>query len=193
MPKKKKNNTGLIVGGVLLLLLLTGKKKGGGGPGTLQSAYYDLNDFQHSDTAKAKGITEQFGDVPIQYIQAGSHLAKNVMDPITKSLGWKIPFDSWWRHAKTNKEVGGSGTSFHLTGEAIDVNGTVTQNKKILKAIVNLNIPYTELILYGSKTSPSRLHIALRRNRENERETLFKKGSGSYETLSSGFLKANFG
>ena len=170
-----------------------GKSGGGSFRDNLGSAYYSLDDFQASDTAIAEGYTEQFAKPKNSILDKGKFFVTNFLDPLTHHLGDRVPIESWYRVPRLNSKLGGSGTSFHLTGEAIDtVKRPAEFQRKLIKLIISARLPFTELILYGSKTAPDHLHIALVKGRGSEREVLYKTPQGDYEELNIEWLKKNF-
>ena len=217
MAKKKEKN-GLIpilIGGGLILLMSKGNSSSsgdGGSPGTgtgtgtgsgtasgaggIISKYYTADDVRRSSTATDEGITQQF-TTPFTTLQKRdiNDFIRIVLDPLTAKLGHKLDIGSWWRSAALNAKVGGEPDSLHLKGVAIDFkfykNGIVN-NGDVIRAMYEIQSPFTELILYGSKTAPKSLHLAFDYQRPVEKEILFKKPEGGYETLSKEFIYNNF-
>ena len=72
----------------------------------------------HSNTAKRKGIDNTPN--PNQ-IEAMKLLAEKVFEPLRKWVGGPIKVNSFFRSADLNEAIGGSKTSQHCKGQAIDV------------------------------------------------------------------------
>ena len=72
-----------------------------------------------------------------------------------------IKINSFFRCDALNKAVGGSATSHHVLGSAIDMTlGSRAKNKKLFDWCKN-NLQYTQLIHeYGDSTGPDWVHIS---------------------------------
>lgn len=205
--KKNKDNSGaLIVLGLTAFLLLakpkgdlsspTGSGSGSGsGSGGIKSKYYTISDVQRSDIGKEQNIQEQFGALTALQIRDINDFIRIVLDPLTAHLGSKFNISSWWRSPKVNQLAGGVSDSLHLRGTAIDFyfqeNGII-DNKKVIKAIYDMQLPFTEIVFYGSKTAPKSLHLAFDYKNPVEKQMLFKKPDGDYELLTKEFIYNNF-
>ena len=199
--KKKKDNTGLYVGaGILAFLLLKGKGAGATGTGTgtgeKVSKYYTVSDVQHSDTAQREGISEQFAPLDTGTKKNASFYAQNILDPVSDYMGAKVPIDSWWRSEVLNGTqggcmncpqpmqgmVGGVSNSLHLLALATDV----VQNKEYLKryicALMATGVPYHKIIITGTATNPTAVHVSLKKS-GNAEQILLKDKYGNYSTL----------
>jgi hypothetical protein len=192
MAKKDKNKN------VLLLLLLLGgvavissRSKGSGVKGSLNSKFYSWDELIASNKAIELGIDEQFKGVSPEILDNAQYFVKHLLDPLTSHTGAKLPIDSWYRVKKLNDAVGGATNSFHLTAQAIDTDSGPNY-APFITTLLKARLPFTELILYGSKTKPSRIHLALVKGRGSEKEMLFKNSAGKYETLSEAYMKSTF-
>jgi zinc D-Ala-D-Ala carboxypeptidase len=90
-------------------------------------------------------------------------------------VGAPIYVSSFFRSAQVNKAVGGSMTSQHCKGEAIDIdcdvygNGT---NKEVFEYIKN-HLPFDQLIWeFGTDENPAWVHVSLRRDNKNRKQVL---------------------
>ncbi len=141
------------------------------------SKNFTLEELCHSNTANSKGIK----NIPSEKEMANLlYLAEKVLQPLRDGLGKSINVNVGFRNKVLNKAVGGSSTSFHLTGCAADLdNGE--GNSEIFHFIKD-NLPYTELIWEkGSDKNPSWVHVAIAKGREKEKETLKTKDGKSYK------------
>lgn len=185
MAKKKDNtNRNMVLGGLAILWMLGTSGKSSGG---IQSKYYTLQDIQGSTVATNQNITEQFQALDPNVISHVNEFIKLVLDPLSEKLGTKLDIESWWRSVRLNEAVGGVDGSFHLTGGAIDADAINAQgqidNRRLVVAMYKYGIPFTEMILYGSKTNPTQIHLAYDPRFPNQKELLYKTPSGTYETL----------
>lgn len=82
------------------------------------SQYFDLSEFEYSDTAKQHGITNT---VPRELIPDIVRLHDNVLLPLRKALGAPVTITSGYRGEKLNKLIGGAVNSQHCKGQAADI------------------------------------------------------------------------
>ena len=82
------------------------------------SAHLDLSEVTRSDSAKRNGIS----NIPTpEHLENFKKLAENVFEPIRKHFGVPIHISSGYRSKALNAAIGGSATSQHCKGEAIDI------------------------------------------------------------------------
>jgi hypothetical protein len=82
------------------------------------SAHLDLSEVIRSESAKRNGIS----NMPIAlHIENFKLLAEKVFEPIRTHFGVPIHISSGYRSVELNKCIGGSLTSQHCQGEAIDI------------------------------------------------------------------------
>jgi zinc D-Ala-D-Ala carboxypeptidase len=114
-------------------------------------------------------------------LSAMKYVALRVFDPVREFVGGPLFASSFFRNPVVNKAVGGSPTSQHVKGEAIDIdcdvfgNGT---NAKVFEHIKN-NLPFDQLIWeFGTAENPNWVHVSLRRDNKNRKQVLraVKKG-----------------
>jgi uncharacterized protein YcbK (DUF882 family) len=110
-----------------------------------------------SPTAIRNGISNQPNEQQLHNMQ---QLAENIFEPLRKMYGKPIKINSFFRSAKLNKLVGGSPTSQHTKGQAIDITtGTKSENKKLFELAKTLE--FDQLIWeYGDYTGPHWVHIS---------------------------------
>lgn len=107
------------------------------------SKYFDLSEFEYSDTAKAKGIDNT---IPKELIPNIVRLHDNVLYPLRKLVGHPVRITSGYRCADLNKAVGGAANSQHSTGEAADIEVTGQSNMAVFSWI-RKNCEFDQLIL----------------------------------------------
>ncbi len=93
-----------------------------------------------------------------------SLVAKHIFEPLRKGLGgFKIFISSFFRNRATNIKAGGSRTSKHITGQAIDVDADVygiVTNEEIFNYIKD-NLEFDKLIWeYGDDDEPDWVHVS---------------------------------
>lgn len=112
-------------------------------------------------------IRKQIDNTPSQeHFEAMFLLATKVYDPLCKKLGAKLPFTSFYRSPKLNKAIGGSSSSQHSKGQAIDIDvdgmSNIT-NSVVFNAILNL-FEFDQLIWeFGDSKSPAWVHVSYKK------------------------------
>ena len=132
--------------------------------------YYELNEFVRSETAKKNGIdnTPSFEVV--------SHLDKFVdvvLDPLRAAWGSAIWVNSGFRCELLNKLVGGSPTSVHKIGWAVDltpVNGKFDDFVKfVVEWFKKTGTKFDQILIESDKKGNRWLHIGLYNNAGQQR------------------------
>lgn len=82
------------------------------------SQHLDLSELTRSESAKRKGIPNN--PTP-EHLENFKKLAEHVFEPIRNHFGVPINISSGYRSKELNKAVGGSATSDHCFGRAIDI------------------------------------------------------------------------
>ena len=108
--------------------------------------YFSLKELIKSTIAIARGIL----NVPNKNEEANLiALVDNVLDPLREAYGKPIIVTSGYRSEQLNRMIGGAKTSQHVKGQAVDIRSvedTYEENKKLFDLIVNLNLPFDQLI-----------------------------------------------
>jgi len=151
------------------------------------SKHISYSDAIYSDTAKRKGI----GNYPTQAeIDRMKILAEKVYEPIVEHFGVHIYVSSFYRNVVLNKLIGGSKSSQHCSGEAIDIDadyfGRIT-NKQIFDYVKD-NLEFDQLIWeMGTNTNPAWIHVSFTERKPNRKQILKTKsvnGKTKTETYS---------
>jgi hypothetical protein len=97
-------------------------------------------------------------------------LATKVFEPIREHFGVPIRISSGYRSAELNKCIGGSATSQHSTGEAIDIDqdGTTITNKQVFDYIKD-NLAFDQLI---NEFNYAWVHVSYKANGKQRGEIL---------------------
>jgi hypothetical protein len=118
-----------------------------------------LAEVTRSETAKRRGISNM--PTP-EHIENFKKLAENIFQPIRDHFGAPIHLSSGYRSAALNKAVGGSSSSQHCKGEAIDIDmdGTAITNKQIFD-FIKANLNFDQLIWeFGTDANPDWVHVS---------------------------------
>ena len=143
------------------------------------SENFTLAELTNSHTAKKLGINNVPNENELSNLK---YLCEKVLQPLRTYFGEPINITVGFRCDALNKAVKGSKTSFHKTGCAVDIDndGSDLSNAEIFKYIKE-SLPYTELIWEkGSDSNPGWVHVAIKKGRENEKETLRTKNGIDY-------------
>ena len=90
-------------------------------------------------------------------------------------FGKPIRLSSGYRSPQLNKEVGGSKSSQHVTGQAFDIQGTNGITNAEIFEYIKDNLVFDQLIWeYGNEKEPARVHVSLRKS--NNRKQVFAIG-----------------
>lgn len=102
------------------------------------------------------------------------YVASNTFDKIREHFGKPLIVSSFYRSLKLNTAVGGSKTSQHLTGEAIDIEGTGNVTNKMIFDWAKANLEFDQLIWeFGTKDEPGWVHISLKAKGKNRKQVLY--------------------
>ena len=127
------------------------------------SANFSLAEFTNSDTAKRRGINN---NPTLEHCEAAMELAENIFQPIREHFGVPIFVSSGYRSAALNKAIGGSATSQHSKGEAIDIdmdNRKGPENEDVFHYI-RKNLPFDQLIWeFGTDERPDWVHVSYKK------------------------------
>ena len=120
--------------------------------------YFTIQELCKSSTAEKYHIS----NTPSPEIQRNLiSLVERILDPLREALGKPVFVSSGYRSEQLNEKVGGSKTSQHMMGEAADLYLKTGSNLEIAKKILELHLPYDQLILEkGDITSPSWIHVS---------------------------------
>ena len=137
------------------------------------SEHITLEEATKSQTAIRKKISNIPNAVAIENMK---HVAE-LFEQIREHFGVPIGISSFYRSMALNNEVGGSATSQHVKGEAIDIDadiyGKIT-NKEIFEFAKTLD--FDQLIWeYGNASNPAWVHISRKRSGKNRKQILYIK------------------
>ena len=125
-------------------------------PDTNISEHITYAEATASNKAKQLGISNTPNE---RELKAMKLLAEAVFEPLRKWYGKPIQVTSFFRSAKINKAIGGSATSQHSLGQAIDID-TVSDNRKLFDYIKD-NLPFDQLIWEnGDDNTPAWIHVS---------------------------------
>lgn len=136
-----------------------------------------------SDTAIRHGIDNTPDRATIARMKL---VAEKVFEPVRKHFGIAIAITSFFRCSALNLIIGGSKTSQHVTGEAMDIDGDnfgLVSNTEIFNYIKD-NLDFDQLIaeFANPDESPQWVHVSWKAegNRKQVLRSIRKNGVTSY-------------
>ena len=106
------------------------------------SENFTLQEFTKSQTAERRGID----NTPVEgHIENAKALFENVVQPVRDNFGVTV-INSGYRCGDLNYAIGGSNTSQHCKGQAVDIECPGTPNYDVAKWIEE-NLEFDQLIL----------------------------------------------
>ena len=133
-----------------------------------------LTEATKSDTATRLGIDNTPNPEVIETMKL---TAEKVFQPLREKLG-PIRVSSFYRSPDLNRAIGGSKSSQHCKGEAIDCSGIKVTNAELFKEAMQLP-EFDQLIWeFGSDLQPQWIHISYSKIRNRKQILRAKKLNG---------------
>ena len=131
------------------------------------SKNFALSEITHSNTAKRLGIDNEPTETHLQNMQ---HLVDNLIQPLRDSVG-PIRVSSGYRNPALNRAIGGSSSSQHCKGEALDLQfwqmGKM-MNELIYEWILDSGLEFDQMI---NEFDFAWIHISLKA-KDNRKQVL---------------------
>ena len=131
------------------------------------SKNFALSEITHSNTAKRLGIDNEPTETHLQNMQ---HLVDDILQPLRDGVG-PIRISSGYRNPSLNRAIGGSVSSQHCKGEALDIQfwemGKMN-NKVIYDFILDSNMEFDQMI---NEFDFAWIHISLK-DKGNRKQVL---------------------
>ena len=136
------------------------------------SNHLTLQEATKSATAIRKGIY----NLPVdEHLAALVNTANKIFEPIRNHFNVPIGISSGYRSNALNDAVGGSKTSQHSKGEALDIDADIyggITNKQIFDFIKD-NLEFDQLIWeFGTDNEPNWVHVSLKHYGEQRKQIL---------------------
>jgi len=136
------------------------------------SKHISLKEATHSATAKRNGIDNSPTEAHLCNMQDVAH---KLFEPVREHFNVPIAITSFYRSNALNEAIGGSKTSQHSTGEAIDIDadvyGRVTNGQ--LFDYIRSNISFDQLIYeFGDDSNPDWVHFSYNTTGKNRNQVL---------------------
>lgn len=147
------------------------------------SKNFNLTEMTRSEAAARGGFDNTPPPEAVENLRA---LCVNVLQPLRDAMGRAMRVNSGYRGPDANRAVGGSATSQHCKGEAADIEFDGFDNKLLAQKIIELRLPFDQLILEGYKAGDPNsgwVHVSHRRDGPQRGQVLtatFQKGKAIY-------------
>ena len=138
------------------------------------SKHVTLAEFERSETAINRGINNSMNEWEIERAKL---VCENCFEPIREHLAQPIKINSGFRSGALNRAIGGSTTSQHSLGEAIDLD---LHDRDLFEWVID-NVEFDQLIFEGGTTDKADwFHISYRKARLRKQVLrMVKKGGKS--------------
>ena len=123
---------------------------------------FTWEEAQHTNTGLNNVITDT------EIMENVKQTAESIMQPLRNHMGKSITVSSWYRSLQVNIKIGGSTTSSHMKGEAVDF-----QCSDLLEAFnfIRTNLLFDQLI-WEVKNNIHWIHVSYRRLGKNRNQVL---------------------
>lgn len=143
------------------------------------SEHLDLSEVTRSESAKRKGISNMPTEAHIANFKL---LAEKIFEPIRNYFRCPIIISSGYRSKELNASIGGSATSQHCSGEAIDIDMDGTPNgvtNRMVFDYIKDNLSFDQLIYeFGDSNNPDWVHVSYESTGEQRKQVLRASRSG---------------
>lgn len=150
------------------------------------SKHISYKEATHSDTATRRGIKNVPNEVELKAMKA---LASKIFEPLRTHFNEPIKVNSFYRSSALNKQIGGSETSQHCKGEAIDIDAMNGVTNKQLYDYIKNNLEFDQLIWeFGTDKTPDWVHVSYTTTKINRMQLLKaerKNGKSIYTVINN--------
>ncbi len=145
---------------------------------TKLTEHFTVEELTASPTAKAKGIVNT--PTP-EHLANMKYVCEKILEPVRAHFGKPIKINSSYRCPALNVAVGGSKTSQHVNGQAVDYEIEGVSNK-VLADWVSENLEFDQVILefftQGDNNS-GWVHTSIKKEGGNRKQKLIAKKDGA--------------
>ena len=125
----------------------------------------------HSSTAKRKNIDNTPNPTQVETMGL---TARKVFEPLRKWVGGAIKVTSFFRSAALNEAIGGSASSQHCKGQAIDLDDVYGHKSNAeMYQWIKENLNFDQLIWeFGTDMNPNWIHVSYVNDEDNRNKCL---------------------
>ena len=131
------------------------------------SKNFTLTEYTKSQTALRQGIDNTPGD---EHLEAAKTLFEKVVQPVRDNFGPTV-INSGYRGPDLNKAVGGSATSQHCKGQAVDIEVPGVANYDVAEWIKD-NLDFDQVILEFYTGIPDPVVLCVYNNTGEQRKSV---------------------
>ena len=113
----------------------------------------------YSITAKRLGLNNE---PTKEHLEAMGLIASKVFEPLREYVGGPIKINSFYRGPELNKAIGGSYTSQHCKGQAMDIDDSYGyKSNATMFNFIRENLDFDQMIWeFGTKDNPDWVHVS---------------------------------
>lgn len=145
--------------------------------------HFTLEELTVSPTAKKLGLSNN--PTP-EHITNMKYVCEKILEPVRAHFGKPVQVNSSYRSPAVNAKVGGSKTSQHCNGEAVDFEIPGIDNKTVADWVAD-NLEFDQVILefYSAKDGANSgwVHASIKRNGGNRKQRLIATKSKAGGTV----------
>ena len=149
------------------------------------SEHISYKEGTHSNTALRRGIDNTPDNEQLDNMEI---IAEEVFEPLRTWVGGPIKINSFFRCPELNTAIGGSATSQHCKGQAIDIDDTFGKatNAEMYYYIKD-NLDFDQMIWeFGDDDNPNWVHVSyvsLEKNRNRCLKAYKENGKTKYKVI----------
>lgn len=137
------------------------------------SKYISYLEATTSQTAVRKKIVNTPNEEQLLNMQL---IGIRIFDVIREHFKTPLRVSSFFRSLLLNNAVGGSKTSQHVKGQAIDIQGTGKVSNKMIFDYIKENLDFDQLIWeFGNDNNPAWVHVSYVSKDKNRKQILYIK------------------
>ena len=125
----------------------------------------------HSNTAKRRGIDNTPSPVHVETMKV---TAAKIFEPLREFVGGPIKVTSMYRSPALNEAIGGSKTSQHMKGQAMDLDDVYGfKTNAEMYHWIKENLNFDQMIWeFGTDTNPNWIHVSYVNDEDNRNRCL---------------------
>jgi len=135
------------------------------------SKHISYKEATFSQTATRKDIDNTPSEEILERMRV---VAENIFEPLRAHVGGPIKINSFYRSIMLNTAIGGSKSSQHTRGEAIDIDDTLgNMSNKDMFTFIKDELDFDQLIWeFGDDENPAWVHVSYVSPENNRRRIL---------------------
>lgn len=145
------------------------------------SENFSLREMTRSDVAERRGMLNVPSGLAVENMR---RICTDLLEPLRAMLGTAIIIRSGYRSPDLNRYIGGSPSSQHCRGEAVDLEADGVDTLEVARAIAASQLPFDQLILEcyraGDPTS-GWVHVSLTASRNRRQVLTATKRGGAWQ------------